>query len=268
MAETVIAGLISGVTSQTLCHPLDTLKTLAQNGQPVSLPKLFNGVVPMIAKSIVRSPLSPFLNHLIRSQLGKEPLPLPYVVIAGSLTGFFQTPISHGFDFFKIQQQSNSHDTMKLLRSQPRAILNGFWATAARNLVGCATYYLFYEAIARFFLPGATFGRASDMGGVKIFIGGGIAGCITWAVQIPLDTVKTQMQTQCFEGATYKSVLKDIGGIKSFYRGFVPICIRSFAYNGINMVLFEKLCEWLREERTFSINPEHYNKEMRDFIHW
>jgi len=266
MSDAFVAGLISGTFSQVVCHPLDTLKTLAQTGRPVVFSNLFNGVTPMIAKSLIRSPLSPFLNHLIRNRLGKEPLPLREVIIAGSCTGVLQSPLSHGFDFFKIHQQNGATDTMQRLKSQPYAIMRGFWVTAVRNLIGCAAYYYSYEGILRFFRPDSTFGHAADLGHFKIFVGGGLAGCVTWVVQIPSDTIKTQMQLRCFEGATYSALIKE-HSFRSYYRGLFPICVRSFAYNGLNMVLFEKLCALLRKQREWYVNPEHYCRELRDFIH-
>jgi len=267
MSDTFVAGLISGTFSQVVCHPLDTLKTLSQTGRPIVASQLFNGVGPMIAKSIIRSPLSPYLNHLIRNSLGKEPLPLRDVIVAGSFTGVLQSPLSHGFDFFKIHQQSGSTDTLQRLSSQPFAILRGFWITAFRNLIGCAAYYYSYEGILRWFDPDSTFGHAANLGNMRIFLGGGLAGCVTWFVQIPMDTIKTQMQTLCFEKATYASLIRQ-SSFSSYYRGLLPICVRSFAYNGMNMVLFEKLCALLREQRDFRVNPEHYCRELRDFIHW
>lgn len=268
MSDAFVAGLISGTFSQVVCHPLDTLKTLAQTGRPIVLSNIFNGVTPMIAKSLIRSPLTPFLNHMIRSQLGKEPLPLRDVIFAGSMTGVLQSPLSHGFDFFKIHQQNGNTNTVQKLKSQPYAIARGFWCTAARNLLGCAAYYYSYEGILRWFKPNSTFGHAAELGNVKVFLSGGLAGCFTWVVQIPLDTVKTQMQLQCFEEATYASLLQQ-SSVRSLYRGLFPICVRSFAYNGLNMVLFEKLCAWLRQQRELRTkwDSEHYHRELRDFIH-
>lgn len=78
--------------------------------------------------------------------------------------------------------------------------------------------------------------------GVTI-ISGGLAGMAAWTVAIPVDTIKSRVQTS-IEGQ-YKNnfdVLTQLlmnEGPKALYRGYIPVMMRAFVANAACFSGFE-----------------------------
>lgn len=78
----------------------------------------------------------------------------------------------------------------------------------------------------------------------KRFFNGATAHCLTWALLIPIDFVKTNMQGNTSDGAK-KGVMEVIStsyrthGIRVFWKGVVPACLRTIPVSGIAMTGYE-----------------------------
>ena len=74
----------------------------------------------------------------------------------------------------------------------------------------------------------------------QIFINGATSHCITWAIFIPVDTIKTNVQKSP-EGSVI-SVINTIHtkyGITGFWRGLIPACVRTVPISGCAMLSYE-----------------------------
>lgn len=256
-----MAGCLSSVTAQLLVHPVDTAKTLAQNGQPIlrSPRALYRGLTGGVAKLAVRGALqqptmgawSSFLLSRGDAREGKAVLPLWKVSLAGSLTGVTLMPMAQLCEFVKIQFQTGSSKSLRDLlwfsATRPSVVARGASLTTLRNMVGCGTYFYVYDKTNRFFDPNATLGSNkmdSFSTWARVFLAGASAGTIVWTIQLPVDTLKTMVQAQCIHSParSIPDLARDLikeRGFRGMYRGIRVVYARSVLINGLNMSLFE-----------------------------
>merc|ERR1719336_1348634 len=167
-------------------------------------------------------------------------------------------PMSQSCEFLKIQLQSGrSANLAAVLRdtwAKPRVLLRGLPLTALRNSVGVATYFYVYDKTNRFFVPDATLGTNkldSFSSFARVFFAGASAGVTVWALQLPVDTLKTMVQAQHIyrPARPIADIARDLvreKGLLGFYRGARIVFLRSILMNGLQMSLFEaysKLCD-------------------------
>ena len=76
----------------------------------------------------------------------------------------------------------------------------------------------------------------------KNFFNGAAAHCITWYLFIPIDYIKTNVQRASVKNVTVLSVIKDgyrTSGMKIFWKGVVPACLRTIPVSGVAMTGYE-----------------------------
>jgi solute carrier family 25 carnitine/acylcarnitine transporter 20/29 len=74
------------------------------------------------------------------------------------------------------------------------------------------------------------------------FMAGGMAANVLWLTSYPTDLIKNRMmadETCRSVPETFKRIYLNEGGIKAFYRGFVPCMLRSFPTNGAAFLALE-----------------------------
>ena len=100
-----------------------------------------------------------------------------------------------------------------------KQFLRGTLITILRDSPGAFIYFATYEGVQRLFIS-KNFGT--------ILLAGGSSGIMVWLGTIPLDNIKTKIQTE--SSTTFYKAIKDMcgSGLKSFYRGLTPCVIRAF----------------------------------------
>lgn len=84
----------------------------------------------------------------------------------------------------------------------------------------------------------------------KNFISGASAHCITWYLFIPIDYVKTKVQKsekKITPGYVIKTTIRD-QGIRAFWKGVIPACLRTIPVSGIAMTGYEYVRQVLLED--------------------
>lgn len=74
------------------------------------------------------------------------------------------------------------------------------------------------------------------------FMAGGMAANVLWITSFPTDLVKNRMMAdESYKTVpdTFKRIYLNEGGVKAFYRGFVPCMLRSFPTNGAAFLALE-----------------------------
>lgn len=106
-----------------------------------------------------------------------------------------------------------------------RALFRGLSVTMTRDCPAFAIYFTSYEVMTR--------GNQSVM---RVFMGGGIAGMLSWALLYPIDVVKSRFQGDAvgrYAGAwdCFKQSVKT-DGWKCMGRGLGAVTLRAFISNG------------------------------------
>jgi hypothetical protein len=77
------------------------------------------------------------------------------------------------------------------------------------------------------------------------FLCGGTAGCLTWFVCFPLDTVKAKMQSHAgLDRLRWHRVLMEtvyMHGLKRLYRGVHVQMLRAFPSNAASLLVYETI---------------------------
>lgn len=227
--KTIAAGSMGGVAITVVGHPMETVKTRLQTGATTNILRgCYKGMLSPLLGTTPFFASSYFGFRLGRSLTG-ERTDTPSIMASGGIAGVISTFVRTPTDRVKIVAQNERI-------SSQQAIKNLF---AARGFFGV---YQGFGATAFWMIPSSmmfwggvefwswAFKDTDDY--VRPFLGGGMAGVTEWICCLPFDTVKTRVQA-----GTDPSVMAAIrstysGGLRSMYRGFVPMMVRAFPANG------------------------------------
>jgi solute carrier family 25 carnitine/acylcarnitine transporter 20/29 len=120
-----------------------------------------------------------------------------------------------------------------------KSVTRGFGITCARDAVASMAYFSGYEVLKYQFTPAGQSGP--NVAGT--LVAGGVAGMLNWLVCLPLDVLKTRLQTDLSGkyrglGHVLQDLLK-VEGARALYKGFVPTMTRAFPANAAMFVGYE-----------------------------
>ncbi len=145
---------------------------------------------------------------------------LSQIGLAGFVAAIPTSLIVAPAEQIKIRLQTSNNKFIESWKTlTAKQFLRGTLITILRDSPGAFIYFATYEGVQRFFYS-KNFGT--------ILLAGGSAGIMVWLGTIPLDNIKTKIQTE--SSTTFYKAIKDIygSGLKSFYRGLTPCLIRAF----------------------------------------
>eukprot|EP00958_Prasinococcus_capsulatus_P001907 scaffold175_cov414-Prasinococcus_capsulatus_cf.AAC.15 len=205
-------------------------------------------------------------------QVEQEP-PLKRVAAAGFMAGVAQAVVCTPVELVMIQLQtqhmltaaggaqqfSGPVDCAKKLVSHGGvgALFRGYWATVLRDGPNYFSYFLGYETAKRAFMRarGLKPGQEHELQAWELLSSGGFAGICAQLTQLPMDVVKTRIQSENIlkqaAGAAQPTVLqvaKDLvraNGIGGFYKGLGPVLARAFPANAVTFFGFEATMRFL-----------------------
>jgi solute carrier family 25 carnitine/acylcarnitine transporter 20/29 len=150
-------------------------------------------------------------------------------------------------------------DAMKLilrLEDGVLALFRGFTPTLTREIIGNAAYFGAYSLIKTKLAAAQGLESSRDLRTGSLMVAGGIAGAAFWLPIIPVDTIKTRMQSQSpFEiisrqggGSSFSSrssmldcarlIIKN-EGFAALFKGWQPCLARSVPANAALFVAME-----------------------------
>lgn len=209
--EYIKGGLI-GVSQTIIGHPFDTIKVLQQNNikinQSILKPKiLLSGIkYPIIISTAYNSAIFGLYSFFNKNNMSKFQ--------SGFLSGALMSIVLNPFEYYKINYQL-------LENKKQNKIWRGIHFTMARESIATGIYFQNY-----YFLKEKN---------ISPFIAGGIAGCNSWIVTYPIDTIKTRYQSN------HNFLIKDIVNQKNIYKGITFCLIRAFLVNGVSFSLYDIL---------------------------
>jgi solute carrier family 25 carnitine/acylcarnitine transporter 20/29 len=273
-----IAGGVGGTCTVFVGHPFDTVKVRLQTmPTPKSGENpLYKGMVDCFGKTLkhegirglykgmatpIMAAAPNFALMFMGNGIGKklqqtdpsQQLTAVQLSLAGALSGVLTTALMAPGDRIKcllqIQQGSAGppkykgpiHVATTLYNEGGiRSIYKGTVATLLRDVPGNAVYFGSYEIIRRMLKPE---GGDAQLGVMRTLFAGGMAGFLNWLIAIPADVVKSRLQTA--PDGTYRGVL-DVcrhlareGGPKAYFKGAVPVLLRSFPANAFCFLGYE-----------------------------
>ena len=275
----VLSGTASGVTKLVVGHPFDTIKVrmqteggfgrfrgpldcVQQTLRHEGVRGLYKGATPpLVGWSAIDSLMWGSLiqyRHWLRSLQAdpSAPLSLPRHFVAGGLAGITTVVLVTPIEQVKARLQIQYHDgtrrysgpidcVRQLVRNN--GVLRGLYAGTGGTILFRAQmsiYFGAYEVIRRDLQR-----RRLGLSETSIsFLSGGLGSCCLWIVATPSDAIKNKMMAQPDERPrrfpTVLSCIRSVWrteGWRGFYRGFVPIMLRSFPTNGAAFVAAETM---------------------------
>jgi len=267
-----IAGGCGGLSLLAVGHPFDTIKVRVQtqpeiygnagNALKMTLAKegpkgLYRGVaalVPGIAPVFALS----FMGYGHGKQIfGTEST--SGIMAAGFFSAFYTTALIGPGERIKCVAQTTDKygkgalDVAKGLYKEggARGILKGSGMTLARDGFGGAFYYGAYEILKQDYLKKHNL-KESELPVTQTILFGGLGGMAMWITAMPIDNVKSRIQTAP-EGVTSRQVMAQIAGEvkangpKVVYRGLGVTLARAFPANAACFVGYEQSKKFLNK---------------------
>ncbi|CAF4848692.1 unnamed protein product [Pieris macdunnoughi] len=247
MALDFVAGCIGGCAGIIIGHPLDTLKVHIQSGRgsvSICTKELLKGGTLANAYRGVGAPLGGIaaINAIVFGSYGNtiRAMPNPESLVAhgfaGGVAGILQSIVCTPVELIKTRQQLAKPGEMMptgawsgaryvIRTSGYRGLFRGFGITVLRDSPGFTMYFISYEAMTR-----------GNQDAMRVFMGGGLAGALSWIVSYPVDVIKSRLQgdvVQKYAGAFdcfTQSLRTD--GWRCLTRGLGPVLLRAFLSNG------------------------------------
>ncbi|CAF0978940.1 unnamed protein product [Didymodactylos carnosus] len=280
-----VAGGVGGACLVITGHPLDTIKVRLQTMSKPQLGEtpLYTGTFDCAKKIVSHEGFSGLYKGMGAPLIGVTPMfaicffgysigkklqtphgkngqySFPQIFAAGMLSGVFTTIIMAPGERIKclLQIQHNSSvkmyngpvDCAKKLYKEGgiRSIYRGTAATLLRDVPATGVYFTSYEWLKKKLTPeGRPVGELSAW---RTLVAGGTAGICNWIVAIPPDVLKSRYQTAPqgrYTGISH--VFKELmqtEGIRSLYKGIVPVMLRAFPANAACFLGYELTIKFL-----------------------
>lgn len=221
--DSLIAGFISGISQTLIGHPFDTLKTWNQNSislkrPPFNMRNLYKGVLyPLLQNPLIVSG-SMASNHVIKEETNN-------IYLSSFCSGIFTALVICPLDKFKIMRQQHLNYDINL-----KNVKNSYYdihLCMFREVPATVIYFSSYNKLKDSNFP--------------IFLSGSIAGCLSWILTYPIDTIKSRIQSNSC------SSIKDAIKQKKLFLGFGNCIIRAFIVNGIGFSIYEEALKSLKK---------------------
>ncbi|CAI2369231.1 unnamed protein product [Moneuplotes crassus] len=246
-----LSGAVAGFVSILVSHPADTVKVRLQCAeasvrastvcrsiyQKSGFRGFFSGVS---APLFFRSPITAwfFTSHeLIKPRLEVFGWQRDITnFLCGAWAGSTLLPILVPIELFKCKSQSDktgrynmAKDFKHIMRTEgPKGLYKGTASTFLRESPGSGLLFMLKDKFDRVFKVDQEQNHSKLI--AKKIMTGGMAGILAWCGSIPLDTIKSIIQTSPVKRRIPEVTIElyRAGGLYSMYRGLIPQCFRIF----------------------------------------
>lgn len=256
--KSFFAGWAGGAGLVMVGQPFDTIKTRMQatpelyKGAADCLKQtmgkegpmaLYRGAIPVLggigpvfalyfaaydaAEAVMRK-----VMNIDRSQR----LTMTQISICGGSTGVVGSLVMGPVELIKVlQQTATAKGKDASLRGVwkdvgVRGLTRGLGSTMARDVPASTAWFGAYELTKAYMCK-----NPMAPSTLEALFAGGMAGLANWLVCMPMDTVKTAIQSNTTgKKLSYSGAISQIfksGGVPAFYRGIVPVLLRAFPAN-------------------------------------
>ncbi|KNE56521.1 hypothetical protein AMAG_02323 [Allomyces macrogynus ATCC 38327] len=263
--KSFLSGGFGGICLVAAGHPLDLIKvrlqtsnqykgmvdcarqTMAKEGvrglyRGMATPLI--GVTPTFSVCFWGYDLGKKIARSVGGNGPNDQLSLTQIGFAGAFSAIPTTLLMTPMERIKCVLQVQTAGNMKykgpvdaakgiIAESGVKGLFTGTTATLMRDGIGSVGYFVAYEGIKRALTPEGA--KPEDLSPLAVFMAGGMAGMANWAVAIPLDVLKSRLQTA--PPGTYSGV-RDVlvktvqqEGVSALFRGLGPAMVRAFPAN-------------------------------------
>lgn len=258
-----IAGSVAGCAATVTGHPIDTVKVRLQSSlnyksafdcvRSILLNEgsqaFYRGLlVPLATSMVVSASAFATYGYVLNFIKRQEEPSCSEIFVSGLLSGIPTAFILSPVELIKVQLQGGPRnfkgptDCIKYL-TRNGSIFCGMSATMMRETPAYGIYFLSYHYLTDILQ------KAVNMGAVTAsFVGGALAGALSWVVIYPLDVVKTNIQLLAVTptpGAVQGRVVYDVNpirmlfilqkerGTKFLFRGLGVCMLRALPVNAV-----------------------------------
>ncbi|NXD93659.1 S2548 protein, partial [Chaetorhynchus papuensis] len=199
----------------------NTLRFLSQlrHGDPVAAPSLSDMTVASLVAGVISVGIgTPVELVKIRLQMQTQPYTKESVKLKSTVPG---SPVYRG----------PIHCFRTILQKEGIAgVYRGNVAMLLRDVPGYYAYFIPYAMFCDWITPDGSISPNPS----SIWVAGGVAGAVSWAVCTPMDVVKSRLQADGVYLNQYKGTLDCMlqsyqnEGIKVFFRGLMVNTVRGF----------------------------------------
>ncbi len=138
--------------------------------------------------------------------------------------------------------------------------MRGMTPTILRELPGFSVYITSYTAMCDKMTK-----EGEDLCSVPaMLMAGGIAGMLSWMVNIPVDIVKSRMQADNLSKPVYRGMLHCAvesyrqEGWKVFWRGLPVTCMRAFPTNAVTFAVYSSSLQHIKKYMNEADDDDEY----------
>jgi len=286
MASDFGAGCVGGAAGVLVGQPFDTVKVRLQVQHADRI--MYNGVFDCVKKiikqesfrSLFKGMTPPLLglafqNAIIfgvQGQLRKflEPS-LKNEMLAGAVTGATQAVITGPIELAKIRLQIQGtgggtsslppkytgaiQTVLKIHQEEGfRAVFRGTAGVLARDIPGTTIYFGSFMYINEL-LAGDHDDGTDSLTVAHLLLSGGCAGILSWALNYPIDVIKTRVQAEGFAPhgkytSYHDCIVKSLRseGLGSLFRGYNATMLRAFPVNAAILATVTQVLRWVNKD--------------------
>jgi hypothetical protein len=219
-------------------------RTLVEEGAVA----LWRGSVPALTGAITENCIAFALNAQLKRYIREEDFSVySRPLITGGITGFITSLALCPSDVVKCRAQAvrGSEGNVSIFsivtnilksRGVP-GLFQGVTLQVMRDTPFYAAMFGSYDVICHLMKK-----YTSIQEHAVYFVAGGVAGQVAWATTMPLDVIKSVVQTSDDKNVTTASVAKDIyrrQGVRGLFRGLTTAVVRAFPANAALFVTYE-----------------------------
>jgi len=279
--NSLVSGSVAGVVAIIVCHPLDTIRVRLQTSNKFAGAMdcaiqtvrnegglaLYKGMaIPLLAQAVYKAIMFGGYNgsqKVMKKLLewrGKEPvLSIGHLFICGGIAGgmnsFVVTPVELIRNRLMVDYAAHKQD--RLFRGPVHCAVSvvkqhgisaglyrGLAPTLMRDVPGVGTWYAFFEITRRFLTT-----NNYVTGFPATLCSGAAAGIGFWSVALPMDRIKSVMQTdiahryrnflQCLSSVTREE------GVASLYKGWQVAFMRGIPGSAVTFSVYSYVSKYL-----------------------
>lgn len=282
-----LAGALAGMFTNTLLHPLDTVKTLRQTdpanyrGVAPALVRvvqlrgpfaLYAGIAPALLGSALSSALYFGVYELAKTQLSSlapdafrdRRQRVPLTALSAACGNVASSVLFVPKEVVKQRMQAGLHSgrffsaAVAVVRTSGMpGLYRGYKATLLRNIPSTMIRFALYEELK---ILGVRAKGGQQLKPREFVLAGALAGATSSAFTTPMDVVKTRLATGVIEpGAGIAGALKDIfqrDGVAGLFVGLRPRLIWAALFAAVGFSSYEMCKAWVMGMRTGNLERQ------------